>query len=316
MSELPSILITGAAGGLSSLVAERLHGRFRLVGVDTRDESPGRPFPGEFLRVDYLNRKMIDVFRRNSFQALLHLGRLSVASNEVSRSQRYRVNVLGTQSLLEAALKYGVQKVVVMSTFHVYGAHQHNHIHISETDPLRASQIFPELMDAIELDHVSRVFLHQYRRMRTVILRPANIIGSRINNRITQILRAETSPVLMGYDPMLQFIHENDVATAVELAMASERSGIYNVAGEGAIAYSDAIRLAGSKAWSVPHFVAYPMIGLLARFRILFPKHLMDYFRYPTIISDAAFRRDFGFKPSVTTVEALQSLRGDLRSSK
>lgn len=315
MTVRPSVLLTGAAGGLARLVAERLHERYRIVGVDTRPLPAGQSFPGEFHRVDYLSRKAADVFRRNSFDALLHLGRLSVASENASRKQRFRVNVLGTQSLLESALKYGVGKVVVMSTFHVYGAHQHNHVHISETDPLRASQLFPELVDAIELDHVSRAFMHQYRRTRTVILRPVNMVGPRIRNRITQQLRTGTCPLLMGFDPMIQFLHEEDAVSAIALALASPKSGVYNVAGEGSAPWSEAIRLAGAKPVSVPHMIAYPMVGLLARFGRGFPPHLIDYFRYPTIVSDAAFRREFGFEPSVTTVEALRSVCAEAPSS-
>lgn len=310
MSEKRGLLITGAAGGLTNLVAEALQEDYRVVGVDTRSLSPGQEFPGEFYRIDYLHRKMADVFRKNSFHTLLHLGRLSVVATEFTRSQRFRINVLGTQKLLELALKYGIKRVVVLSTFHVYGAHQHNHIHINETEPLRASQIFPELVDAIELDHVTRVFLHQYRRVRTLLLRPVNVIGPRIHNRITQLLKAERCPILMGYDPVLQFIHEEDLKRAILLTLSREdQSGIYNVAGEGAIAYSAAIRAAGSRAVPIPHFLAYPAVGLLARFKLSFPKHLIDYFRYPTIVTDAAFRRDFGYEPSIGTLEALQSLR-------
>src|SRR5690606_36101402 len=120
---------------------------------------------------------------------------------------RFKTNVLGTRNLLELSLRYGVRNLIVFSTYHVYGAHIHNHVHIREHEPLRASQTFPELVDAIELDHAATTFMWQHREMRLVILRPVNVVGTRINNTITQLLRAEVCPKLLGFDPLMQFIH-------------------------------------------------------------------------------------------------------------
>jgi UDP-glucose 4-epimerase len=305
-----TILVTGAAGGLSSIVTDQLTESYRLVGVDPRPMPYGRNFPGKFYQVDYTHRKMTEIFRRHEFAALLHLGRVA-ATTEVSAIRRYNVNVLGTRNLLHLARSYGVSRIIVFSTFHVYGAHQHNHLHIAEDEPLRASPIFPELSDAIELDNFARTFSLQYPEVKTLVLRPANVVGSRIRNEISRLLRSDYVPTLLGYDPMLQFIHESDVARALLMALESSRSGVYNLAGEGLVSYSKAIELSGGKSVPIPHFFVYPVVGALSRL-VKIPKHLVDYFRYPVVIRDAAFRADFGFKPEVSTVEALGSLRSSV----
>jgi UDP-glucose 4-epimerase len=302
-----TILVTGAAGGLSSVVIDQLAESYRLVGVDPRPMPYGRNFPGKFYQVDYMHRRMTEIFRRHEFAALLHLGRVA-ATSESSAIRRYNVNVLGTRNLLHLARAYGVGRVIVFSTFHVYGAHQHNHLHIAEDEPLRASPIFPELSDAIELDNYARTFSLQYPEVKTLVVRPVNVVGARIRNEISRLLRSDYVPTLLGYDPMLQFIHEADVARALSLALESSKSGVYNLAGEGLVSYSKSIELAGGKPVPIPHFLVYPVLGALARV-VKIPKHLVDYFRYPVVIRDAAFRRDFGFVPEVSTVEALASLR-------
>jgi UDP-glucose 4-epimerase len=113
----------------------------------------------------------------------------------------------------------------------------------------------------------------------------------------------------MGYDPMLQFIHEIDVARALGICLESDRSGVYNLVGEGSISYTRAIELCGSTGVPIPHVLVYNAVGLLSKFGVGFPKHLTDYFRYPTIVSDVAFKRDFNFTPEVSTMEALKSIR-------
>jgi UDP-glucose 4-epimerase len=308
MSSQPRVLITGAVGGLAAAVVETLAERYSLVGVDPRPLKPGMEFPGEFHQIDYRQRKMADVFRRYRFDALFHLGRVPTTS-PVGDSHRYNLNVLGTQNLLDLALRYAVKNVIVFSTFHVYGAHEQNHLHITEEAPLRATQTFSELSDAVELDHISTMFLLKHRDVRTVILRPVNVIGPRIMNQITRLLRSEFVPILMGYDPLQQFIHEQDVAKALSLCLESDKSGVYNLAGEGVIPYSRAIQLAGGKKVPIPSFLAYTAFGVGAHAGSRFPRHLIDYFRYPTVVSDAAFRRDFEFYPDVRTVDALRNLR-------
>ena len=307
-SQQPAILVTGASGGLSSILVDMLTDEYKLVGVDPRPMPHGRNFPGTFHQVDYAHRKMTDVFRKHEFHALLHLGRVATTS-AMSSSARYRVNVLGTRNLLLLAKQFGIKNIVVFSTFHVYGAHQHNHLHIREDEPLRASQIFPELVDAIELDNYARTFSLQHPDTRTFILRPVNVIGSRIRNEVSTLLRSKYCPILWGFDPMMQFIHESDVAQALMLALKSDRSGVYNVAGEGVIPYTKAVKVVGGTPVPVPHVIAYPLMGMLQTFGLRIPPHLMDYFRYPVVVTDHEFRKHFDYSPKVSTLEALKSLK-------
>jgi len=303
------ILITGISGALAGIVADRLAAsNEELIGADVRPLAMGRSFPGEFYRVRrYAQRRMDEVFRRHKPRALVHVGRIR-GTALMSLHQRYTQNVIGTRHLLELSVQHAVEKVVVLSTYHVYGAHQHNHVHIREDEPLRASQTFPELADAVELDHAATTFLWRYRRVNTIVLRPANIVGPSLNNMMSRLLRSRRCPALLGYDPMMQFVHEDDAARAILMALESPRWGVFNVAGEGAVPYSEAVRLAGATPVPVPHFLAYPLVGALARWRLVFPKHLMDYFRYPVVIDDGLFRKEVGYAPEKTTVEALRSV--------
>jgi UDP-glucose 4-epimerase len=303
----PTVLVTGAAGGLAQTLATRQQERFDWIGVDTRPLRAEQSFPGKFVVTPYTHRRVEDLFKTNTVETLVHLGRMPPTTG-ASRFDRYNTNVLGTRNLLQLAARYGVKRVIVFSTFHVYGAHSHNHLHITEDEPLRATQIFPELSDAVELDQFAQTFSLQNPSVHTLILRPANVIGPQIHNTITRLLKSKACPKLLGYDPMLQFIHEKDVAQALDLTLDANRSGVYNVAGEGIIPYSRSIEEAGSTVIPVLHWLAYPLVRVVFS-RDEFPKHLLDYFRYPVIISDKAFRADFGYDPIVDTVDALKDLR-------
>lgn len=303
------LLITGAAGQLSRMVARLLAQDHEVVGLDVRQEPKGvSAFPGTFISVKrYDHRSVAEVFRQHRPRRLVHLGVRGVDAR--SRDDYgYTQNVLGTRNLLAQAEKHGVRSVVALSTFHVYGAHQHNAVGIKEDAPLRASQIFPELVDAVELDHAVTTFMWRKRDIPTIVLRPVSIVGPALNNRMTRLLRSPRCPMLFGFDPMIQFLHEADAARAIVTAVHSRASGVYNVSGEGVVAWSHAIALAGGRPMKLPHVLAYPIIGLLSRMRLVFPKHLMDYFRYPVIVDDAAFREDFDWEPQHSTVDTLRAV--------
>jgi UDP-glucose 4-epimerase len=302
------VLITGASGGLSEIVADVLKDKYELIGVDPRPLPEDRAFPGKFYQIDYRQRKMADIFRTHNFDAVIHLGRVPAAA-KLRKTQRFNLNVLGTRSLLDLALKHKVKSFIVLSTFHVYGAHQHNHLYISEEDPLLASQTFPEIVDAVELDNVSVAFSLRNPKVRTVILRPTNIIGTQIMNQISRFLRGNMCPVLLGYDPMWQFIDETDMANAILLALEGKKSGIYNVSGEGVVALTHAIRLAGGNPVFIPKFLSSAVIAGMKFAGRYFPKHLVDFFKYPVVISDKTFRTDFGYEPMKSTADALRALK-------
>lgn len=308
LDKRPTLLITGASGGLASILTDMLMEDYRLVGIDPRPISRGCNFPGEFFQLDYTHRKVVDLFRRHRFSALVHLGRIR-APHKNGRNLGFDYNILGTRNLMDLAYRYGVKKIIVFSTYHVYGAHPHNPLYLTEEDPLRASQSFPELSDAVELDHIASTFLWKHRDVQTVILRPVNVIGPRINNNICRMLRSDLCPTLMGFDPLLQFIDESDIARALKLTLEQDGSGVFNVAGEGGVPYSHAIRMAGGHSFPLPAPLVKRFVGLVSRLSPGFPEHLVEYFRYPTIVSDASFRKAFSFEPRVPTARTLRLLR-------
>ncbi len=303
-----SIVITGAVGALARIVARKLRNEDDLVGIDLRPLHSGRRLYKSFHHLKrYNQRRAAEIFRSHRPRALLHLGMRGASAR--SLNARYTQNVLGTRHLLHLCSRYGVERVTVLGTYHVYGAHQHNPVNIREDAPLRASQIFPQIADIVELDHAVTHFMWRHGEVSTILLRPVNIVGPSINNQITRLLRSQRCPILLGFNPMEQFIHEEDAADAIILAHRGQHTGVYNVAGEGALPYAGAVRLAGGRTVPIPHVLAYPVVGALSRWRLTFPKHLMDYFRYATIIDDGAFRADFGWEPRYSLVETLGSLQ-------
>lgn len=294
-SSLPCVLITGAAGALAQQVINRLQGKYRLVVCDTRREvSMPEDIPS--YHVDFNKRRFEDLFKEYNFDGIIHLGR--IGSNEYSREGRYAANVIGSQRLLDLARKYHVKQTVILSTYFVYGAHPLNPAYLTEAAPLKAAGITMDLVDSVELENLATIYLWKYPELNITILRPCNIVGPAVNNTLSQALMQERVPVLMGFSPMMQFIHLEDMADAIVVAFDQNHPGIYNVAPDDCVPYQTAVTLCGCKR--LPVLSIPPMMpALLSKLtkRQLFPPHLIDYFKYAVTIDGSLFSETFGFTP-------------------
>lgn len=303
-----NVLVTGFAGGLARQVALLLkRAGHDVVGVDYREV---RALPAELegvpvFRAQYHKTAIEDVFRNRRFDAVLHLGRVGNLSERMSK--RFDLNVVGSRKLLECALGNGVRRLVVLSTFHVYGAAPENHTPISEEDPLRAGADFPQIADAIQLDAMATQWAYKYPEVGAVVLRPTNAVGASLENTMSKLLRMDRVPKLMGFNPMSQFIHMEDMARAIVAALEGTERGVFNVAGPTAIPWETAIELAGGRKLFVPTSLAMAAVRMLTAF----PAYLVNFLKYPCVISDVAFRKAFDWAPQVDLRRTLHDVRRD-----
>ncbi|MCM0611844.1 SDR family oxidoreductase [Marinobacter sediminum] len=303
----PHILVTGAAGALAKRVINQLRDHCDLVAVDFREQVYlGDDIPSYC--IDFNKRVFEDLFRRYKFDGVIHLGRIQ--SSQLTRMRRYNANVLGTQKLLDLSHKYGIKRVVVLSTFHVYGAVAYNPALIDESAPLKSAGLSADLVDSVELENLANIYLWRYPQLNITILRPCNIVGPGVRNTISSLLASGRAPVLAGFSPMMQFIHIDDMADAIVLAYRKPARGVFNVAPQDWIAYQHALKLCGCKRIQIP---SVPPIVPRLILRTLnlrsFPSYLMAFFKYPVVIDGRAFAREFEFQPKRSLKEIFRFYR-------
>jgi UDP-glucose 4-epimerase len=303
------VLITGIGRQIGRILAKRLDKSCEVIGMGRKDWVGGKPTSIHADHVSLDRSKAEDCFRRQPIDTVVHLE--YVHSNNIPAGMRYRINVVGTMRLLDFCRKYGVKKVIVLSTAHVYGALPDNHPYIEEDDPVRAEQDYTALRHVIEVDTYVRSWMYRHRDIRTVILRPCNIVGPTIRNSITRYLRRRYSPTLLGFDPMMQFIHEEDMAEALALAVEKQgATGVFNIAGTGFTPLSHAIREAGGTPVPFLHPLIYASIKLLWPLGLtLFPSPEIDYLRYACIVATGRAKKGLGFKPRYSLLETIRSIR-------
>jgi UDP-glucose 4-epimerase len=302
-----TVLVTGISGNLGRVLAKQLHVEAQVIGVDRR---PFRDKPKDIVhvQVDLRKARVEEAFRHRRVDAVIHLGIMH--DPRMPFSEAHSFNVLGTQKLLDLCVRHGVRKVVVLSSANVYGPLPENSNFLTEETPLMAADRFSDVRDLIEVDMYAQSFVWRHPEIETVILRPVNIVGPSVHNAPSNYLRLERPLTVMGFDPMIQLIHEEDVARALIQALRPGSRGVYNVTGPGEVPLSAALRELGRMPIPVPDLLLRPVLRRLFRAGLVsFPPEELDHIQYLCVVDGSRAAREMGWAPRYTLRETIRSVR-------
>jgi UDP-glucose 4-epimerase len=304
---MKKVLITGISAPLGRLLARRLAASWTVCGVDARPWA-GRPREISARVADLRKREFEEVMRSERPQAVVHLGvKRELRGDEQAR---HDLNLRGTKRLLDHCAAFGVEQLLVISTSTVYGAAPENPLYMREDEPLSASRSYPEIRDLVEVDTLASAFLWRYPHIRTCVLRPVNVLGYYVHSMIAEYLRQSRVPTLMGFDPMMQFLHEEDFSEAIALALEHGLQGVFNVVGPGEVPLHTAIRETGGTAVPVPEFVLRPLFARLFRLGLIpWPPGALDYLKFPITLAGSRFVEATNFRPLFGLEEIFHSIR-------
>ena len=307
---MKKILITGIGGGQGQQVARKLLRRQRghqIIGVD-RTAWEGRPRGVSMSVADLRKRKFEDVIRRERPDVIVHLA--SVRHFKAHPAVRHEFNVNGTKRLLDFALSHGVKQVIIWSSSYVYGALPENPYYMDEAFPLNSSRTYPEMRDLAEMDMLATAYLWRSPDIAITVLRPVNVLGYHVHSAIGRYLRSERVPTVMGFNPMMQFVHEDDFAEAIVLAIEHHTRGVFNITGPGAVPLHVAIRETGGTAMPLPEFAVRAAIQRLFRWGLYpFPPRAIDFAKYQCTLDGTRFREATGFTPRFSLGEIFAAVR-------
>lgn len=307
MTHQRNVLITGAGGYWGARVAARLvtEPGIRLLGLDS--VAPAERIRGlDFIQADIRNPLMVDLLSDERVDTICHLAFLEDAR---PTEATFDLNVMGTMKVCGAAAAAGVKKIVFKSSMMVYGARADNSTFLSEERSLVNQTGRSRLSNILEVESFCNGFRRQNPDLCMTVLRFPGVIGPTVDTPMTRFLGSQLTPTLLGFDPLMQVIHEDDVVDALAHAVLHDAPGVFNVAAEGAMPISRIIALTGKFAPPIFHLAAYWGNPLLAGLGLpvahIWPLPL-DYLRYPWVGDLDKMRHVLQFAPRYTAAEALR----------
>jgi UDP-glucose 4-epimerase len=301
-----TVLVTGISGNLGRALAKQLHTETRVVGIDRRPFA-GKPKDIDHVQVDLRKARVEEAFRHRRVEALIHMGIMH--DPRMPFSEAHSFNVVGTQKILDLCVRHRVKKVVVLSSANVYGPRPENSSFLSEEAPLMGADRHSDLRDLVELDMYAQSFMWKHPELETVIVRPVNIVGPTVRNAPANYLRLETPLTVMGFDPMVQLIHEEDVCRALVLALRPGLRGVFNVTGPGEVPLSAVFRELGRRSIPIPHPLARPLVRRAFEARLTsFPPEEVDHVQYLCVVDGSRFAREAAWAPRHSLRETIRSV--------
>ena len=97
-----------------------------------------------------------------------------------------------------------------------------------------------------------RDFAEDNPHVNVALLRFSNVIGADIETPLSRALDLPYVPSLAGFDPRFQFVHEDDVVRSILYVLRSNLSGVYNVAGDGLLPWTEVATLCGKLTFPLP----------------------------------------------------------------
>lgn len=316
MTDKRTVLVTGAAGYWGSRVAQRLleDPELHVIGLDVAPSNEIEVEGLDYVQADIRNPVLSELLRAERVDAVCHLA----FTESVRHNERvFDYNVMGTMKVIAACAVSGVTKVVWKSSTQVYGARSDNSAFLPEDAPLQANRRIGYNRYRCEIE----AFINGYRRqapeMDLTVLRFANIVGPTADTAMNRYLGNRLVPMLLGFDPMLQVIHEDDVVEALVHALNSHFSGAFNIAADPPLPLLRILALAGRVPVPLAHPLVYrsantPLARILGR-RMPFDP---DFLRYRWVTDLTKMRELLGFFPQYMGNEAVETVGVHMRMKK
>lgn len=254
------VLVTGVSRFLGARVANTLQadpGIERVIGVDTvpPTQQLGRT---EFVRVDIRTPSIAKVISSARVDTVVHLNLVTSPSGQ--RSTTKEINVIGTMQLLGACQRSPyMRKLVVRSSAAVYGSSPKDPAAFTEDAHAAVPPSSGYAKDALEVEGYVRGLQRRRSDLTVSVLRFANFLGAGVDSPLTRYLRMPVVPTVLGFDPRLQFLHEDDGVEVLRRMTVEEHPGVFNVAGDGVLLLSQCLRRAGRQQLPLPS----PAFGLI-----------------------------------------------------
>jgi UDP-glucose 4-epimerase len=236
-----TVLVTGAAGNLGRRVTAALMARPSVEAVLAVDRAP-MPAPAAGVEAHSL-----DLASPAASDKLAALAKGASSFVHLAWQPGGKGNLPALQSVLDAAEAVEPDQLVHMSSATVYGAWPDNPVPLTEEVAPRPNPGLAYAAEKLAAEVLVGKWAGEHPATRVAVLRPACTVGS-VTHPVYQALATCHRPPIGAEGRMVQYLHVDDLASAVAHVVGESLSGTYNVAPDGGVPEDVAGSLAGGPA--------------------------------------------------------------------
>jgi UDP-glucose 4-epimerase len=249
------VAVTGILGWLGSRLLSRLSrgDAVRVVGLDER-----RPMRlderARYHRIDLTeptaDGALARILEKERVEVLVHTAFHDDPTSDLELD--HELETIGSLHVMHACAAAKVKRLVVASSTMLYGPRADNPNFLDEAHPLRGHPFAHAVRDRVEMEALLSDWAAKHPDVEVTVLRTCWTFGPEFWNRVVAYFALPVVAVPLGYDPLLQLVHEEDVLRAFEQAALRPHPGIFNVVGNGVLPVSTLLRLGGRRSLRLP----------------------------------------------------------------
>lgn len=303
------VLVTGGAGFLGATVAAALAERAGVDVVVAADVRRNDTLPDRVVQVhcDVTDPASIaTAIAEHRIDTVVHLA--AIVNPGRDAELEYRVDVTGSEHVLQACVAHGVKRIVVSSSGAAYGYHSDSPEWIDEAVPLRGNDEFPYSKHKRLVEEMLAEYRSSHPELSQTIFRIGTILGPSVRNQITALWDGKRILRIAGSESPFVFIWVDDVAEVMVRAATGAPAGAFNVAGDGALSVSEIAGVLGKPLLTLPAWLIGAVLWLGRTLRLTeHGPEKVRFLRYRPVLANHALKQDFGYVPRRTSREAFDA---------
>jgi UDP-glucose 4-epimerase len=308
----PAVLVTGAAGYVGRLcvaaLAKRRDELSTLVALDWVETDPADQLADVvYEQSDICDPGLKDMFREHGIDTVVHLASIVRAPKGAPEDLAYRVDVLGTQNILEACEAVDAKRLIVTSSGAAYGYHPDNPDWLDEADPLRGNDEFEYSKHKRIVEGMLATWREEHPELRQIVFRPGTIVGPDVHSPVTDLFEKPVILGIVGSSSPFVFIWDQDLVACLVDAVFSDKVGVYNQAGDGALTPREIAKMLNKPYVPLPAPLVKGILWTLKKLGVAEngPERV-KFLQYRPVLSNRRLKEEYGYVPQLTSREAFE----------